>query len=180
MDPTSTRLFGKAEERVLDEWYWRDLRELLRINVEQQRSRRPSVFVKSQVYDAMMAIAADTDIVDGRVYVFFGRPNSGKTVAGRVLLEMAGRKFQVKRGLFVAKERGLSLVSAVAKIIGAPDTGDLEWITTLFEALRGRDIEGTSLDAIPNTVLVPFCSCGLFATQTAQVVSDIGNEAPRL
>jgi hypothetical protein len=143
MDLNKTKLYGKAEEKVLRERYYTALRTTLRIDVEKQRKSRPKFFVKSQLFVAMKAIASDTDTSDGRVWVLCGRPMSGKTSAGRVLLEHAGRAFQTKRGLFVSKPADLSLAKVVSKHIGAPDTGDLEWVSTLFDALAGTESTST-------------------------------------
>jgi hypothetical protein len=139
MDLNKTKLYGKAKENVLHEWYYTGLRETIRIDVEKQRNSRPKFFfVKSQLFKAMKAIASDTNTPNGRMWVLCGRPMSGKTSAGRVLLEHAGRAFQIKRGLFVSKPADISLVKAVSKHIGAPDTGDLERSLTLLPAQKAR------------------------------------------
>jgi hypothetical protein len=178
MNLTKTKLYGKAEENVLHEWYYSGLRETVRIDVEKQRNSRPKFFVKSQLFEAMKAIASDTDTPDERVWVLCGRPMFGKTSAGRVLLEHAGRAFQIKRGLFVSKPADLPLVKAVSKHIGAPDTGDLEWVSTLFDALAGTESTSTPRHSMWGSALAPFRSCGLVVPDQTPVVSLIGNEPP--
>jgi hypothetical protein len=124
----------------------------------------------------MLSIASDTSKASGRVYVYCGKPMSGKTAAGRALLEFSGRGFLLKRGLFVSKEKGIPLVQTVAKTIGAPDTGDFEWVSTLFDALAGE--ESMTTFGTQKSMLNSFHSCGLVAPPQEQVVSGIGNEAP--
>jgi hypothetical protein len=138
MDLNKTKIYGKAEENVLREWYYTRLRETVRIDVEKQRNSRPKFFVQSQLFEAMKAISSKTIAPAGRVWVLCGRPMVGKTAAGRVLLEHAGRAFQIKRGLFVSKPANLPLVKAASKHIGPPDTGDLEWVSTLLPARKAR------------------------------------------
>jgi len=108
----------------------------------------------------MEKIASDTEVANGRVYVYCGRPNSGKTSAARALMEIAGRSYMIKRGLFVTKVDNVSLMQTVSKHVGAPDTGDLEWVKTLFFALAGKATVDT-LDALKNSFFAPFRSCGL-------------------
>jgi hypothetical protein len=177
MDLTKTKLYGKAEEKLLDEWYCGGLRETVRIDVQKQRDSRPKFFVKSQLFEAMKAIASDTNTPDGRVWVLCGRPMSGKTSAGRCLLEHAGRAFQIKRGLFISAQAGVPLVNAVSKHIGAPDTGDLEWVSTLFDALAGTE-RTSAIHGMWSSALAPFRNCGLVGPDQTTVLSDIGNEPP--
>ena len=177
MDPSNTKLYGKAEDVALQKWYKSSLQGLLEIDVEQQRKNRPSVFVKSQLYVAMEKIASDTDVANGRVYVYCGRPNSGKTSAARALMEIAGRSYMIKRGMFFTKADNVSLTQTVAKHVGAPDTGDLEWVKTLFFALAGK-VMVDALDALKNSFFAAFRSCGLAPANEETVVSGIGNEAP--
>jgi len=178
MDATNTKVYGKAENKLLDEWYSTQLRENLTLNSEEQRRRRPGIFVTSQLYAAMKKIAVNRGKVDGRVYVYCGEPMSGKTSAGRALLEYAAEKHQIKRGLFVAGEKTkVHLVQKVAKIVGAPDTGDLEWVTTLFDALSGK--QGmTPAQQLQAKILGPFQSCGVWHPTKTQTVSEKGYEAP--
>jgi hypothetical protein len=56
-----TKLYGKAEENVLREWYNTGLRETVRLDVEKQRNNRPKFFVVSQLFEAMKVIASNTE-----------------------------------------------------------------------------------------------------------------------
>jgi hypothetical protein len=177
MDPANTKVFGKAEARLLDEWYRTTLGDLLQIDLKEQQRRRPKVFVMSELYMAMNEIASDEATPDGRVYVYFGRPFSGKTSAGRALLEKAASKFPIKRGLFVTAEKDVPLISSLSKLVGAPDTGDLEWVTTLFDALAGK--KGiSSLHALRSSFFAPFSACGLGLPVAPRIISEAGTEAP--
>jgi hypothetical protein len=73
-----TKLYGKAQEKVLRQWYYTGLRETLRIDVEKQRNSRPKFFVKSQLFEAMKAIASTTNTVNGRTWVYAADQCLGK------------------------------------------------------------------------------------------------------
>jgi hypothetical protein len=71
------------------------------------------------------------------------------------------------------------LERTLSKLVGAPEIGDLEWVTTLFDILAGKR-ETPSFVAFKHSVWAPFRSCGIGENNGAvpEIVSQIGHEAP--
>uniref|UniRef100_A0A7S1Y1X6 Uncharacterized protein n=1 Tax=Grammatophora oceanica TaxID=210454 RepID=A0A7S1Y1X6_9STRA len=173
----------KERDKELDGWRRGPLRELVKIDPNKQRKWRPKYFVpESPIYQGLYKLAADTNRHNGKVWVMYARPCSGKTVSGRYLMEQAGNDFQIKRGLFLTKEEGDPLVTKLAKLIGAPVTDDLTWVNTLFEALSG--VEESGFESLRRSAFAALCcgACGEIEKPNLdefhRLTSFIGNEAP--